>query len=186
VKSLWPMMLVMCVEPVSAAEVCYPVQTEGGQVSFAVDQDRAPFTGNFRHYGGQICFDGGAVDRIDAWLEPGSVDTGLPEVDDALRGQLFFESDRYPRITFVSNEIRRQAAQDGWVAVGTVTVKEHEFALEVPFTVEGGESARRVNGEIDVQRLRYGIGTGEWSNTEWLGGTATLHYDVPLGPESAK
>lgn len=185
-KRLWPLLLILCAESAPGAEACYPVQAEGGQVRFAVDQDKAPFTGNFDRYGGQVCFDDGAVDRIDAWLEPASVDTGLPEVDDALRGPLFFESDRYPRITFVSNEIRPQETEGIWIAAGTVSVKDRDYALEVPFTLRRDESAQRVSGDIDVERLRYGIGTGEWSNTEWLGGMVTLHYDVPLGSAPGK
>ena len=185
-KSLWPLMLVLWAGTTPAAEVCYPVQTEGGQVRFAVDQDKAPFTGNFNRYGGQVCFHDGVVSHIDAWLEPASVDTGLPEVDDALRGPLFFESDCYPRITFVSNEIRPQEVEGSWIVVGTVTVKDQDYVLEVPFTLRQDESARRVRGEIDVERLRYGIGTGEWSNTEWLGGMVTLHYDVRLGSDAAR
>jgi len=186
VKSLWPLLLVLSAETAPGAEVCYPVQTDGGQVRFAIDQDKAPFTGNFNRYGGQVCFHEGAVGHIDAWLEPASVDTGLPEVDEALQGPLFFESDRYPRITFISNEIRPQEDGGGWIAVGTVSVKDHDYALEVPFTSRRDASAQRVSGEIAVERLRYGVGTGEWSNTEWLGGMVTLHYDVPLGPEPVK
>lgn len=180
-RSLWPLLLFLLAGAAPGAEVCYPVQAEGGQVRFAIDQDKAPFTGNFNRYGGQVCFHDRTVDHIDAWLEPASVDTGLPEVDDALRGPLFFESDRYPRITFVSNEIRPQQTEGGWIAAGTVSVKDHDYPLEVPFTLRRHESTQRVSGDIDVERLRYGIGTGEWSNTEWLGGMVTLHYDVPLG-----
>jgi polyisoprenoid-binding protein YceI len=94
---------------------------------------------------------------------------------------LFFETERYPRISFVSDRISPRADEGNWTALGTITVKERDNPLEVPFTLRRDEPGRRVSGELDLDRLRYGVGTGEWSNTEWLGGTVTLYYDVPLG-----
>lgn len=185
-RKLLTLLLAYAAATTAGAESCFPVATEGGEVRFEVKQDNAPFTGRFDRYGGEVCFAGDGVSGIDVWLEPGSVDTGLPEVDEAMRGELFFETDRYPRITFASHDIRPRDGAGAWTATGTVTVKGDEHPLEVAFTLSQSGPGGRVSGEIDLERLRYGVGTGEWSNTQWLGGTVTLRYDVPLGSDPDK
>jgi hypothetical protein len=64
-RTLLPLLLALGAVSPAGAEVCYPVQSDGGQVRFEVHQDNAPFTGLFHRYGGQVCFEGDAIGRID-------------------------------------------------------------------------------------------------------------------------
>jgi opacity protein-like surface antigen len=70
-----------------AAEECYTADATGGEVTFRVLQAGAPYTGNFRRFAGDACFAQGRLTRINASLDPSSVDTGLPELDAAGRRQ---------------------------------------------------------------------------------------------------
>ena len=85
--------------PASYAEECYRANDHNGGVSFEVKQAGAPFRGKFRRFGDEVCLLEGRATRIDVWLDPATVEAGLPEIDAALKDTTdFFAVDRYPRV----------------------------------------------------------------------------------------
>ena len=162
----------------AAADPCYAVNAASGSVSFRVDQAGAPFQGAFRSFGGTVCLDGNAVTRIDVWLDPGSVDSGLPELDAALKGADFFATDKYPRVTFTSASILTRGSEQ--VAHGTLEIKGTRREVAIPFRLAGAAAERTVSGAFTLNRLDYAIGTGEWSNTKWLGAEVKVEFKAAL------
>jgi len=162
----------------AAADQCYSVDPAGGSVSFELKQAGSPFRGVFRRFGGELCVAQGKVERIDVWLEPASVDTGLPEIDAALKAKEFFDVANHPRIMFASESV--QARGDRQVARGTLDVKGKRRNADVPFRL--GESGGKpvVSGSFMLDRLDYGIGTGEWSDTRWLGAEVKVEFSAGL------
>lgn len=162
----------------AAADECYSVDPSSSRVSFELKQAGSPFRGAFRRFGGEFCIAQGRVARIDVWLEPASVDTGLPEIDAALNEKEFFDVRRHPRIAFASESV--QVRGDRQVARGTLTIKEKRRTADVPFRL--GETGGKpvVSGSFTLERLDYGIGTGEWSDTRWLGGEVKVDFSATL------
>lgn len=96
--------------PATAAE-CYAVDPAAGSVSFELKQAGASFRGVFRRLGGEVCLADGRVARVAVWLDPASSDTGLPEIDAALKDKEFFAVRDHPRIAFASRSV--EARGDG-------------------------------------------------------------------------
>lgn len=167
----------------AAAEECYSVRTDGGSVSFEVRQAGAPFRGAFRRFGGEICLAQGQVARIDVWLEPASVDAGLPEIDAALKEKEFFETARYPRIAFTGRSV--EARGERQTAHGTLEIKGRRRDRDVAFSLRRDGGGPVVSGTLTLDRLDYGIGTGEWSDTKWLGAEVKVDFNVKLGAVKA-
>lgn len=166
------------------AEDCRAVDAARGKVAFEVAQAGSPFHGRFTRFGGRVCVVGVRPTRIEVWLDPASVDAGLPEIDDALKGEAFFAAARYPRIEYSSDSVQEGAG--GLVARGTLRVKGAARTLDVPFrTTSLAGGALEVTGRLSLDRLDYGIGTGEWSDTRWLGADVTVRFEVKLAPASA-
>lgn len=157
---------------------CLAVQPETGEVRFEILQDGVPFDGAFRRFGGEVCFEEDRVASVDVWVEPASVDTGLPDLDSALQDPILFDSIEHPRITFVSEDIRGGPA--GWSAVGDLTIKGITRTRRVPFTLERGGDAVQVHGEIVIRRLAFDVGTGEWSDTDLLSDEVTVRFRAAL------
>lgn len=156
---------------------CYSVDP-GGRVAFELKQAGSPFRGVFRRYGGELCIAQRKVTRVDVWLEPASVDTGLPEIDAALREKEFFDVARHPRIAFASESVEPRG--DRQVAHGALAIKGTRRDADVPFRL--GESSGRptVSGSFILDRLAYGIGAGEWSDTRWLGAEVKVDFSASL------
>ncbi|OFW27741.1 MAG: hypothetical protein A3H97_09045 [Acidobacteria bacterium RIFCSPLOWO2_02_FULL_65_29] len=163
--------------PVAANE-CYSVDPAGGSVTFELKQAGSLFRGAFRRFGGQFCVAQGRVAQIDVWLEPASVETGLPEIDAALKAVEFFDVAKHPRIKFASESV--QARGDRQVARGMLEVRGTRRSADVPFRL--GESGGKpvVSGTFTLDRLDYGVGTGEWSETRWLGAEVKVEFSAGL------
>jgi len=167
----------------AASEECYSVGAAGGSVSFELRQAGAPFRGAFRRFGGAICLAQDRMARIDVWLEPASVDAGLPEIDAALKEKEFFETARYPRITFTGNSGEARGEQQ--TARGTLEIKGRRREMQVTFSLRRNEGGPVVSGSLTLNRLDYGIGTGEWSDTKWLGAEVKVDFNVKLAAVKA-
>lgn len=157
---------------------CYSVDAAHGSVTFRVDQAGAPFKGDFRRFGGTLCVKGDAVTRIDAWLDPASVDSGLPELDAALKGAEFFAVGRFPRARFTSTSV--EVRGDREIARGTLEIKGTRREVAIPLRLQRSAGSASVSGSFSLERLDYTIGTGEWSNTKWLGAEVEVEFSVPL------
>ena len=165
------------------ADDCYAVRPAGGSVSFEVRQAGAPFRGAFRRFGGEICLATDQVTRIDVWLEPASVDSGLPEIDTALRDKEFFETGRYPRIAYTGKSAEVRGGRQ--LARGTLEIKGRRRDVEVAFSLRRDGGGPAVSGSLTLNRLDYGIGTGEWSDTKWLGAEVKVDFNVTLAAVKA-
>ena len=162
----------------AASGECYSVGAAGGGVSFEVRQAGAPFRGAFRRFGGEICLAQDQVTRIDVWLEPASVDAGLPEINAALKDKEFFETARHPRIAFTGKSV--EARGERQTARGTLEIKGRRRDMEVTFNLRRNGGGPVVSGSLTLNRLDYGIGTGEWSDTRWLGAEVKVDFNVKL------
>lgn len=162
----------------AAAAQCYAVDAALGNVSFSVKQAGAPFHGKFQRFGGSVCLDGDAVASIDVWLEPASVDSGLPELDAALKGKDFFDTDRHARVTFKSDSVQARGGRE--VAKGNLEIKGIRREVSIPFRLSRAAGAPLVSGSFGLNRLDYAIGTGEWANTKWLGAEVEVDFSAPL------
>jgi polyisoprenoid-binding protein YceI len=61
-----------------------------------------------------------------------------------------------------------------------LSLKGVQQPVEVPFTwTETGEAAR-MEGEFNVKRGAFGIGTGEWATTSVIGADVKVKFSVRL------
>jgi polyisoprenoid-binding protein YceI len=162
----------------ASAEECYRADDHNGSVSFEVKQAGAPFHGKFRRFGGEVCLLQGRATRIDVWLDPATVEAGLPEIDAALKDTDFFAVDRYPRVTYTSQSVEARGSTQ--LAHGVLEIKGKRHNLDVPFSMQREGDNPIVSGTLTLNRLAYGIGIGEWSNTKWLGGEVYVQFRATL------
>lgn len=177
------MLLVLLAPPTLAAAQCYSVDEAHGRVGFEVDQAGSPFGGTFHRFGGELCLNDDVVTRVDVHLEPGSVDTGLPALDAALLGEEFFAVADHPLARFVSERIDRDG--EHLVAHGTLSLKGVSRPMDVAFTLARATDGYTVSGSLVFERLDFRVGTGEWANTEWLGGSVRVTFRARLAPAEA-
>ena len=157
---------------------CYVVDGARGSVSFEVKQAGSPFHGKFRRFGGEVCLSEDRTTRIDVWLDPASVESGLPEIDAAVKDKEFFAVNQYPRVLYTSKSVDPRGSTQ--LAHGVLEMKGKRRDLDVPFGLQRTGGAPIVSGTLTLNRLDYGIGTGEWSNSQWLGAEVSVEFKAAL------
>jgi len=163
--------------PVCAQE-CYTVDGSRGSVSYEVKQAGSPFRGKFHRFGGEVCVSAERATRVEVWLDPASVDSGLPEIDGALKQTDFFAVNHYPRVAYASQSV--EVRGNAQLARGMLQMKGKRRNLDVPFSLRRDGSSFIVSGTLILNRLDYGIGTGDWSNTSWLSGEVKVDFRATL------
>jgi polyisoprenoid-binding protein YceI len=131
------------------------VKSEGTKITFELPADGTK--GTFSGLKADIKFDANAPadSRITASIEAKTINTGNEQRDNHLRTADFFDVEKYPLITFTSDKIT--AADKGFIAHGTLTIKDVTKEVEIPFTFENNDKDEVFKGSISVSSGDYGV-----------------------------
>jgi cytochrome b561 len=174
-----PLVLLAVALPVGAAE--WRMDAAASRLDFAATFERTPAPGVFRQFDTRLAFDGDtpAGGRLEVSIRVPSADMANDDVNKAIAGPEWFDFARHPQATFQSAEIRRLEG-NRYLARGTLTLKGQQRPVDVPFTWAPAGGAATMEGEFTVQRSAFGIGTGEWVDTNVIGPDVKVKFRVRL------
>src|SRR3954465_14851615 len=112
-----------------------------------------------------------------------SADMKSGDVNRAIRGPEWFNFSSFPQAEFHAEDIRR-VAPGRYLARGVLSLKGTKKALEVPFSWQESANAATMEGELNVERLQFGIGTGEWANGNTIGLGVRVKFNLRLRKEA--
>lgn len=102
---------------------------------------------------------------VNVEIQVKSVNTGNAGRDRHLQGEDFFESDKFPTITFVSKKVEKQG--EGYALVGDFTMHGVTKEITFPFTVTGKAEDSRTRGTMvgfaaktKIKRSDFGMSYG--------------------------
>lgn len=170
-----------------AAAACWMPVPAADSIVFNTTQAGAPFQGSFTKFAGAICLDQPRAqdNYIRVKVQTASVDTGLPELDDALRGPDFFDVSRWPQASFVSESVSAQGA-GRYQVTGKLTLRDVTREISVAFTLAASTGGgARLQAALDFERLDYHIGLGQWRDTRWVGNEVNMKFSIGLKPVAA-
>lgn len=163
---------------------CWAPLLKASQITFSINQAGAPLQGTFGDYDGLICIDpaNGKDDHIRVRIRTASVNTQLPELDEALRGADFFDTARWSQALFESSSVRA-LGQNRYQVQGKLSLRDVTRDISVPFTFQTNvDGSARLAGQLTLQRLDYHIGLGQWADTRWVGNQVNITFSVVLKP----
>ncbi len=139
--------------------------------------------GEFGNMSGTVSFDekNPGATRIDAALDAATINTGVTKRDDHLRGPDFFDTAKFPTLTFKSKSTRKTA--DGLAVTGDLTM--HGVTKEVVLNVEGptpeikdpwGNLRRGATATTKLKRSEFGL---KWNNA-LEGGGVVVGDDIAI------
>ncbi len=120
-------------------------------------------SGKFTDYVGTIQYDPNdlASFRADVTIQVASIDTGVNDRDNHLRGEDFFDAQKYPTITFKSAALEAQG--EGYVIHGDLTIRSMTKHVAIPVVISGpvkspfGAEVIGVTGELKINRKDFGV-----------------------------
>ena len=142
-------------------------------------------TGKFTDFDVAVVYDEGDIAKssVNATIRVASVDTGIPDRDKDLRGDGFFDADKFPTITFVSHSIEKK---DGKIiAHGTLTMKGVAKEIDLPITPAGefqlpnnGKKIIGFHASMKLNRRDYGITWEHQALATFVGDEVTVNIDI--------
>lgn len=118
--------------------------------------------GTFNDFTGTIVYDADDITKssLSGAINAASIDTAHQKRDADLRGESFFEVDKYPQITFESTHV--EEGEDSPILHGVLTMHGVSKEVAIPFRINGiAEFAGKVRlgfeARIELNRQDYGI-----------------------------
>lgn len=138
-----------------------------------------PVEAQFHTFHGQIAFDPAAPAAAKAQVEiaVNSFDLGDPEYNSEVLKPDWFDAAHFPTASFVADTIKATAAGK-LEARGKLTIKGRSEVVTVPISYRQ-EGARQIfEGALPIKRLTFGIGEGEWRDTDVLADQVLVKFKM--------
>jgi polyisoprenoid-binding protein YceI len=174
-------LLLACIALPAAAEE-WKMDAGQSRLGFSLKQMNVPTEGGFKRFLASATFDPAKPEagqfRIDVDID--SIDTGSDEGDSEVRRAIWFDTARYPKATFTSTRVRREA-NGSFTAFGNLTIKGQTRPYSAPFSLlrqpDGGFLAQ---GRFPLKRSDFGIGGGDWD--EVVANEVDIRFKIVLLP----
>jgi polyisoprenoid-binding protein YceI len=168
--------------PVQAADT-YKVDPGHSDVSFQVRHMLTQVRGKFNEYEGTIQLDPAKMESsaVEFKVKAASIDTGAADRDKHLRTADFFDTEKFPEISFKSKSIKA-TGKDTYNVTGTFTMHGVSKDITLPVSFLGtvkdpwGNQRAAFAAETTIDRKDYGI---VWNKALDNGG-ALLGDDVKV------
>lgn len=174
--------LVLVATPAWCA-TAWTTDAAASKLTFIATQAGGEFEGRFKRFTPSITFDPGdlAHSRFSVAIDATSAETGESERDNTLKGKDFFAVQRWPAARFETLSFRA-TGNGAFEATGRLTLRDVTREVRLPFSFKPAADGRTATlaGGTTVQRLDFGVGQGEWQDTQWVGNPVRIHFELAL------
>lgn len=157
------------------------VDSGSSKLNFTGDYGGEPIEGGFQRFSGSIDFDvaNPLSARFRIEVDTTSIQTGDDERDGYLKGSEWFAVKAFPTASFVTGT-DCSSFEGRLSCAGQLTLKGKTapVTIEVQFVDEG----QRLTGGAQFKRSTFGIGEGEWADTDTIGDSVEVKFEVALKP----
>jgi polyisoprenoid-binding protein YceI len=97
-----------------------------------------------------------AASIFDVSVNANTINTNIDSRDKELKDETYFNTDKYPLISFVSNGIK--PGNGNYTATGNLTIKGTTKPVSFPFTATKTANGYLFSGSFTINRLDFGVG----------------------------
>lgn len=165
--------------PAFAAEY---VQAPGSSLAFATKYQGEVFVGRLPGFATTLRFDPGRLDdaKLDVTIPLARATVEHPDGTDALRGSDFFDAARHPQARYTATRFRALGGER-YAADGTLSLRGVSKPVTLEFTWTPGATPV-LAGRATVPRLAFGVGGGDWADTDLIPDDVAISTRVNLAP----
>jgi polyisoprenoid-binding protein YceI len=165
-------------------DATWKVDNAHSAVTFSVRHFFTPVKGQFDQFEAQVAYDPAAPENssVRVTIPVASINTSNERRDAHLASPDFFEAEKYPEITFVSERVTKVSDTELLVR-GALTIKGQTRQVDLPVTVLGiadlaPEMQQMFGGikqvasfeaKLTLDRRDFGVGVGNWAATAVVG-----------------
>ncbi|MDC7681650.1 YceI family protein [Asticcacaulis sp. BYS171W] len=163
----------------STALPTWVVNKSASYIRFATTFNGEGIRGGFGAYTADIVFDPQQLDKSSATvvIDLASVNSGDAMRDDSLTGADFFGVAQHPKATFKSTTFTK-TGPDKYLAKGKLTLHGQTKPFNLPFTLKITGDTALMTATARLNRLDFGVGSGEWAATDAVPAEVSLDLKV--------
>ncbi|MDX1996762.1 MAG: YceI family protein [Thermoanaerobaculia bacterium] len=154
-------LFVLCVvaNALQAEPMRYPFDRNHSTIGFAASVMKvSKVTGKFPDFEGKVILQDPkdlTTATVEVKIQAASIDTGVPDRDEHLRSEDFFDTTKFPEITFVSKAVRKVGAE--YLIDGTFTMHGVAKELTIPFKLVQQSDVLAAEAHLTINRMDYGV-----------------------------
>ena len=167
-----------------ASAATYAADPASSRLEFTGVQAGAPFKAVFHQFSAAVDLDPGALAsaRIEVTIDMKSVESGDKDRDDTMRGADIFDVAHNPTAHYVTRSVTRTAS--GFSAIGALTLRGVTKDVPIEFKLSSVAGGATLIGTADLKRLDFGVGRGDWKNTDWVADAVKVAFSLNLKPKT--
>ena len=149
------------------------------KVEFKASLYKTEFTAMTGDVTGDITFNPDDLENAIVKIRVGTkaLYSGDQERDNTMKGKEWLDSENYPDIWFVADEFERGEG-DNYVAIGTLNIRGKTLPLILPFTLDLSNKKAHMTGSVNLNRLDFDIGAGNWADEGTVSHMVTIMVDL--------
>lgn len=163
----------------SLEENSWAIVKEKSSLTFKATLYGSEFEGIFGNFDGTIIFNPddlqGAVADISVDMK--DVKTGDANRDSSITGAEWFDSEKHPEARFMTTGFEK-TGENSYLAIGNLVIRGVTMPLHLPFTLDIEDDKAVMKSEITLNRLDFGIGTGEWEDEKTVGHSVNVAIEL--------
>jgi polyisoprenoid-binding protein YceI len=109
-----------------------------------------------------------STSRFNVSVNSKTIDTDNSTRDNHLRKSEYFDAEKYPLISFVSNKVTNGAGAELFHITGNLTIKGVTKEVEFDFNATASGSGYLFKGEFDINRRDFNVGGNSVSMSDHL------------------
>lgn len=167
--------------PVAPAAPVQKLLPAESSIRFISRQMGVPVEGRFRRFTATSQFDPKRpqASSVSIDIDMQSVDIGSTDTENELKKPGWFDSMRRPGASFRSSRVR--ALGGGRFEVeGVLAIKGVEQSVMVPVQLTQKGATTYALGSIQIKRMDFRIGEGEWNDITIVANEVTVHFQLAL------
>lgn len=173
--------LALAVGGLSLAANLWQTQPKESTLTFVGTQAGAQFEGVFEKFTADIKFDPQdlAGSRFEVKIDMASVNSRDGERDDTIRSADLFDVKHWPTGRYVADKFTAKGGGK-FGATGKLTVRDVTRTVPIEFTFENRNGSAWLKGTAAIKRLDFGVGQGDWRDTETVANEVKIRFALLL------
>jgi len=167
----------------ASALAATPWKTEPKQskLSFVGTQAGAELEVVFQQFTADIQFDPKdlATSKFDVVIDVKSVNSKDKERDDIIRGAGLLCGHSVPSARYVADKFTEKGGGK-FAGIGQLTIRDVTREIPIDFTYQADASGAWLKGQAKLKRLDFGVGRGEWKDTQWVSNDVRVEFTLRL------
>lgn len=182
-KKFQGLFLLFCLLAPLVAKSAIPewqIDPNQSSLSFTATQNGAPVTGQFKTFKGKILVDPNnyQASSIDIIVDMNSITTSYEDIKNTLISPDWFNVKLFPTAEFKAKDFKKMG-ENQYQATGTLSIRGKTVPVTLTFTTEEpSKDTGVVVGSTTLKRIAFGIGQGEWSNTNQIKDEVKVDFKV--------